>query len=185
MEYMPYFKGDFYMTKNLMLEKFIDDLIGSINCEEDKNINKEYINKLEFARIDQSRNVVLSLLKNIPKEKLVYIYNKDTRALMDFNDIDTLDIQILLSYTVLCISEIIKNKNLIYLRHYNDKILLFKDIDDIDLIHSIIYSAYWYDNKISELIDEEKENINKLLKSNHPTFDFPNLLTELPYVYKK
>ena len=98
------------MGNNLMLEKFIDNLIDSINCEEDKAINKEYINKLEFARIDQSRKAVLSLLKNIPKEKLVYIYNKDTRALIDFNDIDTLDIQILLSYTVLGISEIIKNK---------------------------------------------------------------------------
>ena len=182
---MSYTKGDFYMGNNLMLEKFIDNLIDSINCEEDKAINKEYINKLEFARIDQSRKAVLSLLKNIPKEKLVYIYNKDTRALIDFNDIDTLDIQILLSYTVLGISEIIKNKNLIYLRHYKDKILLFKNIEDVSLIHSIIYSAYWYDNKINDLINEEKANINKLLKSSQPTFDFPNQLSELPYVYKK
>ena len=162
---------------------YLKKLIGSINLE-DPNLNLEYIYNIENARLIQSQHAINSMIESISGERIMTMFNKETKGLRNFADIDALDLEILLNHLVLGVLTSIKNKNKMCLRHYTDKVLLSKNIDALNYNHSIIYSASYYDVEMNKLISERKNKISDLLVNNTPDDSLTNEIEERFLTFK-
>ena len=169
-------------AKTERLNTYINSLIDIVDIK-DSNIDINYLEEIENARIKQTLEAIYAVINSVPKERLVYFYNRDTRCLNDFNDVDALDIDILLNYSVLGVLNIFKNKNLSSLRHYHDRVLFQSNSNYHD--HLIISTAYLYNDAIDKLIDGKQSHISTIFKTNQPNYDLLKDVEENFVYYKK
>ena len=158
-------------------KKYLNELIGVIKLD-DPNLDMEYVHHIDAARIIQSKHAIASMIQSISGENIIVLFNKDTKGLRNFGEIDALDLDILLNHLVLGVLVSIKNKNKMCLKHYNDKVLYIENLDALTYNHSIIYSADYYDKEITELINKRQITINELLETNTPNANLANELEQ-------
>ena len=155
-------------TISEQFEKYLNELVGNINLD-DQNLDQEYVHGIDAARIIQSRHAINAMISSISSENIIIMFNKDTKGLRNFGDIDALDLEILLNHLVLGVLVSIKNKNKMCLNHYQDKVLCVESANGLAYNHTIIYSANYYDQELDKLIAEKHNRIDELLHENVPS----------------
>ena len=155
------------LNRETKFDEYLDSLIGVINFN-DPDLDFEYLYKIDSARLIQSKHAVSSMIESISSEQVMIMFEKDTVGLRNFAEIDALDLEILLNHLVLGILVSIKNKNKACLKHYQDKVLFIETANAIKYNHAIIYSADFYDQELTRLINEKQATIDKLLETNYP-----------------
>lgn len=160
------------------MQEYLESIIGSIECGSGTQIENEYIVRLEKARVKRSKEVINNLLKELPLEEVTYLYHKEVRGLINVDEIDALDAELLINYSVLGVFNVIKNKNLTCLKHYSDQVV----IENNELARKIINKAKYYDTELMKLIVEKENFIERLLTTNDPTFDFIDAKKNKKYI---
>ena len=155
---------------NEELIKYIDYIIGSIDCGCESNYINGYIIEMERARVLRSKEVIMNLLNTLPCQHIVYMYHKEVRGLTNVDVIDILDVEMLINYALIGVLNIIKNKNICCMRHYSDDVLLNRNSESL----LIVERAKYYDNELDKLISCRQQHLNKISSTNDPTIDFFN-----------
>lgn len=160
---------------DVQFELYIERMIGNIDCGDPDDLANSIIYKLELARKHQSMLMIKSILKNIPKEKLIYVYCRQLRGIAHLDDIDILDLDILINNSVLGVFYTTKSKTMACLKHYSDMVIC-TDAYSVKLNHQTIERVKCYQQQLDALINVRQEEIEKLMTTCEPNYNFINRL---------
>ena len=178
-------KDSVKLKQDNKLDEYLTNLIGSIDYSNVVNCNQKYIKEIEKARITQAKYAINSIINGTPKDKISYIYTKDTRGFTPIDEMDLLDIEIVLNSAVLTMLRIIKNKNELIAKRSKDAVIYIKDISTYSDSQLMVYTTDIYNSELERLIEEKEKLINTLLETNQPTINDPTELSELQHAYYK
>lgn len=165
------FKTELVVSEKL--EEYLNDVIGFIDCGEEKYIGDNLIIYLERDRKINTRNSIVALIQTFSLSNNHLSPNSPThfRNMFPQGNMDSLDLEILINYSVLGILNSTLNKARNCHHHYREKMLRTAGIK-FEMNRNINKRAEFYANRIELLISEREQYIDKLKEASTSSFDF-------------